>query len=343
MEPHELILSVTNAGVAARCLHVVAELGVADHIDDRPVPAKELARLCAVDPDGLDRVLRLLAAHGVFSLRRRRVPAQRRVPAAARRPPHVDARLPPDDGPAGGAEVLRRAGLFGAHRSPSIELSDPGGLWGYLSGAPAEQAVFGRAMTGRAAGDTAAVLAAHDFSVQSPDRRRRRWPRPPAARRTRVDPPARGILFDLPEVVEAGGPAHPRLVRQAGDFFVDPLPAGDTYLVMEVLHDWADAEAVAILTAIRRAATDDATVLIIEGILPEHLDPRSLTIDVIMLAVTGGRERTAGELAELLNAAGLQLTQVIDTAGRLRIAEAVPARALTRQGQEHQEKQRRST
>ena len=67
MEPHELILSVTNAGVAARCLHVVAELGVADHIDDRPVPAKELARLCAVDPDGLDRVLRLLAAHGVFS------------------------------------------------------------------------------------------------------------------------------------------------------------------------------------------------------------------------------------------------------------------------------------
>ena len=226
---------------------------------------------------------------------------------------------------------------------PSIELSDPDGLWSYLSGAPAEQAVFGRAMTARAAGDTAAVLAGHDFS---------------ACRRV-VDvgggrghllhavlestPQAEGILFDLPAVVEAGGRAHPRLIRQAGDFFVDPLPAGDTYLVMEVLHDWADAEALAILTAIRRAAPDEAKVLIIEGILPEHLDPQSLTIDVIMLTVTGGRERTAGELADLLDAAGLQLTRVTDTAGRLRIAEAVPARALTRQGQEHQEKRRRST
>ena len=67
MEPHELIFSITNAGVAARCLHVVAELGVADHIQDRPVPASELAQRCAVDPDGLNRVLRLLSAHGVFS------------------------------------------------------------------------------------------------------------------------------------------------------------------------------------------------------------------------------------------------------------------------------------
>jgi C-methyltransferase len=63
-------------------------------------------------------------------------------------------------------------------------------------------------------------------------------------------------------------------------------------------------------------------VLIIEGILPEHLDPGSLSIDVIMLAVTGGRERTADELGNLLGAAGLQLARVIDTPGRLRIAEA---------------------
>jgi hypothetical protein len=226
---------------------------------------------------------------------------------------------------------------------PSIELSDPDGLWSYLNGAPAEQEVFGRAMTARAAGDTEAVLAGHDFS---------------SCRRV-VDvgggrghllhavlestPRAEGILFDLPAVVEAGGRAHPRLIRQAGDFFVDPVPAGDTYLVMEVLHDWADVEALAILTAIQRAAPDDAKVLIIEGILPEHLDPESLTVDVIMLTVTGGRERTADELADLLDAAGLQLTRVTHTGGRLRIAEAIPARALTRRGQEDQEKGRRST
>lgn len=82
---------------------------------------------------------------------------------------------------------------------------------------------------------------------------------------------------------------------------------------MDVLHDWADAEALAILTAIRRAATADARVFIIEGILPEHLDPGRLSLDVIMLALTGGRERTADELASLLSAAGLQLKRVIDT------------------------------
>ncbi len=324
MKPHELIFSLSNAAVAARCLHVVAELGVADHIGDRPVPARDLARLCAVDPDGLDRVLRLLAAHGVFTCADggyQHSPGSQLLrsdhPMSMRAFPQMM-----------GLPVVLRSFDDLAHSvrtgRPSIELSDPGGLWGYLTGAPEEQAVFGRAMAARAAGDTAAVLATHDFSA--------------CARIVDVGggrghllravleaaPRARGILFDLPEVVEAGGPAHPRLVRQAGDFFVDPLPAADTYLLMDVLHDWADAEATAILAAIRRAASADATVLIIEGILPEHLDPARLTIDVIMLTVTGGRERTARELQDLLDAAGLRLTRVIDTPGRLRIAEAVP-------------------
>ena len=97
-------------------------------------------------------------------------------------------------------------------------------------------------MTARAAGDTAAVLAAHDFSSS------RRIVDVGGGRGhllhavLEATPDARGVLFDLPAVVETGGPAHPRLVRQAGDFFVDPLPAADAYLVMEVLHDWADAE-----------------------------------------------------------------------------------------------------
>ena len=322
MEPHELIFAVTNAGVAARCLHVVADLGVADHIDDHPVPAQELAQRCEVDPDGLNRVLRLLAAHGVFTYAQggyQHSPASLLLrsdsPMSMRAFPQMM-----------GLPVMLRAFDDLAHSvragRPSIELSDPDGLWGYLREAPRERAVFGQAMTAKAAGETAGVLAAYDFA---------------SARRIvdvgggrghllhailEATPQARGILFDLPGVVEAGGPAHPRLVRHAGDFLVDPLPAGDTYLVMDVIHDWADAEALTILTAIRQAAMDNATVLIIEGILPETLNPGSLTIDVIMLAVTGGRERTDAELGTLLDAAGLRLTRVIDTPGRLRIAEA---------------------
>src|SRR3712207_5726286 len=67
--PHELIWDVSTAGFAARCLHVVSELAVADHIGDQPVPINELAASCHADPDALDRVLRLLAAHGIFERR----------------------------------------------------------------------------------------------------------------------------------------------------------------------------------------------------------------------------------------------------------------------------------
>ena len=65
-QPHEVIWALSTAGFAARCLHVVSELGVADRIGDEPVPVKELAGACGVDSRALDRVLRLLTTHGVF-------------------------------------------------------------------------------------------------------------------------------------------------------------------------------------------------------------------------------------------------------------------------------------
>jgi C-methyltransferase len=325
MDPHALIWTITNAGVAARSLHVVASLGVADRLDDEPVPVGELARLCDVDPDGLDRVLRLLAAHRVFDLG----PNGYTHTAASRllRSDHpMSMRAFPQmmDLPVMNAALaeLRHSVRTG---QPSVLLTDPSGLWSYLDRDPDAQAVFARAMTAKAAADTGVVLDAYPF--------------PDGGRVVDVGggrghllhavleaaPAADGVLFDLPDVVEAGGPSHPRLTRCAGDFFVDPLPVGDLYLLMEVLHDWPDAEAVEILGAVRKAARSGARVLIIENILRGHpLDPRGQTLDVIMLAVTGGRERTADELADLLEAAGLQLERVIETAGPLRIAEAAP-------------------
>lgn len=64
--PHEIVWDLSTAGVAARCLHVVATLGVADHLNATPVPVATLAAACEADPDALDRVVRLLAARGVF-------------------------------------------------------------------------------------------------------------------------------------------------------------------------------------------------------------------------------------------------------------------------------------
>jgi C-methyltransferase len=196
-------------------------------------------------------------------------------------------------------------------------------MWSYLQDRPAEAEVFGRAMTAKAGADVAAVLAAYDF------RRFETVADVGGGRghllRAVLDavPDAAGILFELPEVVDMLDVEHLRLTTVAGDFFVDALPAADAYLLMEVLHDWADDECVAILSAIRRAARAGATVLLIENVLSEaRPDPRTGTLDVIMLAVTGGRERSPAELGALFERAGFALQRVVPTDGPIQVVEA---------------------
>ena len=95
-------------------------------------------------------------------------------------------------------------------------------------------------------------------------------------RRSRYAPQSHGVLFDLPEVIDSLDTGHERMATAAGDFFVDPLLVADVYVLMEVLHDWADEECVALLRAIRRAADAGSRLLIIEGVIPdEQADPRS--------------------------------------------------------------------
>jgi len=92
---------------------------------------------------------------------------------------------------------------------------------------------------------------------------------------------------------------------------------------MEVIHDWADDECVAILRAIADAAPAGAAVLVIESAINQaQADARAQTLDIVMLAVTGGRERTAEQLAVLFERAGLRTGAVIATEGAMRIAEA---------------------
>ncbi|MBW3568103.1 MAG: hydroxyneurosporene methyltransferase, partial [Proteobacteria bacterium] len=84
-------------------------------------------------------------------------------------------------------------------------------------------------------------------------------------------PDTSGVLFDLPGVIDTVDvPGEPFAV-QAGDFFVDPLPAADAFILMEVIHDWDDDHAAAILSAVRRAASPGATVLIIEAVADEEV------------------------------------------------------------------------
>jgi hypothetical protein len=309
--------------VSSRCLHVIAALGVADEIGDDPVSTPELASRCGADADALGRMLRLMAEHGIFE---REGAGFRHTPAS---------RLLCSDHPMSMRAIAAMMGLpiFTAtferleHSArtglPAIDTVEPKGLWSYLQDHPDEARTFGHAMTAKAAADVAAVLGAYDFSrfATIADIGGGRGHLLRAI--LEAVPTACGVLFDRPQVTEALDFAQDRLTPQAGDFFVDPLPAADAYVLMEVIHNWPDAECVGILRAIRAAAGTGAKVLVIENVLPENGgDPRCQTLDIIMLAMTGGRERTAGRLSELLTSCGFGDPTVIPTKGRLCIVEA---------------------
>jgi hypothetical protein len=207
--------------------------------------------------------------------------------------------------------------------SPAVETLEPKGLWAYFDARPEEAAVFGRAMTAKAAAQIPAILDAYDFSrfgvIADIGGGRGHLLRAVLD----AAPGAEGVLFDLPEVIDAFDLDAQRISLQPGDFFSDRLPSADAYLLMEVLHDWPDEDCVAILSAIRRAAPPGACVLVIESVIEDLQDPRPPILDVLMLAITGGRERTPDELDELFARAGFRKRAVTDTRVAVRVVEAV--------------------
>jgi C-methyltransferase len=320
---HETVWALTNAVVPAACLHVIAERGVADRLAE-PTTVDDLAQSCSVDPAALDRMLRLLVSHGIFE---RDGDGYRHNDESA---------LLRSDHPRTMRAFARMMGLpvFGktwgaldhslVSGAPAIEQVAGGGRWSYLRSHPDEAEIFNSAMESKAQADIGAVTSAYDF------RPFRAIADVAGGRghllRAVLDsaPSAQGILFELPDVLSSLPEPGPRVIYRAGDFFADPLPRADCYLLMEIIHDWSDSEAAEILRAIRRVSSPGATLLILEGIRDDAVDdPRAATLDVIMLAVTGGRERTADELGNLLRGAGFRPTLLLDTAGAMRVLEAI--------------------
>ncbi len=310
LQPHEVVWAVTNASVASRALQGVARLGGADSIDDRPVAARELAARCGAHGPALERVLHLLAAQKIFEA----------VDGGFRHTPASE--LLRSDHPMSMRAFSAMMGLpllveSFAHLDHAVRTGEPAartvhpeGIWGYMRDHPEEARTFGAAMAARAAADLAVLPHASDFGRFAT-----------VAAILDGAPHARGVLFDLPAVIATLDVEDDRLTLQAGDFFTDRLPAADAYVLMDILHDWGDVECLEILAAIRRAAAPGATVLVIEDVLADTPDPRGRGLDVIMLAVTGGRERTAGELGALFNQTGFGQGRVIETGGPRRIVE----------------------
>jgi O-methyltransferase domain len=143
-------------------------------------------------------------------------------------------------------------------------------------------------------------------------------------------PSARAIVFDQPSVI-GGGPAAvaplgllDRLEFVGGSFF-DAVPAGaDVYCLKDILHDWDDDQCVRILGSVRQAMTKTTRLLVIERVIPPGNEPfAGKMVDITMLVMTGGRERTAEEYSRLFDSAGLTLTTIASTSSGSSVIEAV--------------------
>ena len=322
--PFATVVGMAGGYCLPRCLHVVADLGVADALDETPRTADDLAGSVGAHPEALGRVLRLLSAHGVFETRGdvfRHSPASRLLRTDHPRSMRAFARmlgLPVFWETFGALDRSVRTGL------PAASEVFPEGFWAYLAQRPEEGRVFDAAMAAKAQGAVAGILASYDFSgfgrigdigggsghlLQAV---------------LDAEPGAEGVLFDLPHVIEgAAGVASERLTLRGGDFFRDALPSCDAYLLMEIIHDWRDEESVAILRAIRRASPSHAKLLLIETLVPDDPGPDwSKMLDIHMLALLGGRQRTRQEYEALLARSGFVLKREIDTRAGISILEA---------------------
>jgi len=140
-----------------------------------------------------------------------------------------------------------------------------------------------------------------------------------------------GLVFDQPHVV-AEAPAllttramSDRIATQGGDFF-ESVPAGyDACILSHIIHDWEDNRAVQILENCRAAIQPNGKLLILEWVLPEGDTPHvAKVVDINMMMLMGGEERTGSQYGRLLEQAGFRMNRIIPTACECSIVEAVP-------------------
>ena len=140
----------------------------------------------------------------------------------------------------------------------------------------------------------------------------------------------RGVLFDQPHVIDEAndtlGAGDRRLQLAGGDFFAAVPADADAYLMKMILHDWDDSQAVKILANCRRAMNPGGRILAAEIVLdPERSDPFAYFLDLQMLTILTGRERSTDEFRELYAAAGLRMTRISRTASLFSVVEGVDA------------------
>ena len=328
----EHLMQMAGGYIFTAALYPIAKLKIADLLTDGPLPVTELAQKSGSNQDGLYRVLRLLASAGVFAESAGKVFALTPMSNCLR---------------ANAPDSLRDMVLWMGNRfhfkvwaemsysietgKPAVELVYGKPCFDVIFGDPEIAFDFNMAMTGFSRKIAPVLVEAYDFSGIG----------------TLMDvagghgailcevlsryPAMKGILFDMPNVIEEATchicslKMDHRCETVTGDFF-EQIPAGaDAYYMQHIIHDWADEPALKILANCRRAlkGRKDGKLLIVDAVVPETSEPHfSKILDLEMLLMPGGRERTEGEWRDLFDKAGLEITRIVPMQAAESVIEA---------------------
>jgi hypothetical protein len=328
------LLRMTEGLVVHQALCATATLGIADLLNEGERSAAELASTLRVNEDALYRVLRFLSGQGVFRETGARTFANTVLSEYVRSDVPNSIR----------AVLIFRGGRY--YFSPfteflySLETGFPArdklfgkGAFEHLRASPHDEHVFDEAMTAISALWAPAIAAAYDFG---------RWGTVTdvgggngvlLAAILRAHPALHGVLADTPSVVDRAQ-RRSFLAKELADRthfepcdFFQAVPTGSrAYVMKNVIHDWNDEQACALLRNCRRAVPDDGVLVIIEYCLGEENTPSvGKMVDIVMLTITGGKERTIEQHRALLDRAGFQLNRTIAISDETMMLEAFPS------------------
>jgi len=331
--PHAQVIRMATAYWVSRAVYAVARLGIADLLKDEPRDAEHLAAATDTHAPTLRRVLRSLASVGLF-----RTDEQDRFALTT-----LGAALQSDAPGAARSTVIALAGewmwaawgeVLHAVRTGETGLQKALGVseYQYLAQHPEEASHFNAAMIGFHGDEPAAIVESYDFS---------------GMRRVvdvgggsgnllgtilTANPNVRGVLLDRPQVVpdaerNLSAVGVTDRCQVAGGDFLEAVPdGGDVYIVSHCIHNWDEPSCVRILANCRRAMQQAGRLLIIEAVVRpgDEPDPAKI-LDLAMLLIPGGQERSQEEYRILLEKAGFRLTRVVPTRTSASIIEAIPA------------------
>jgi len=326
------LMQMASGFIFTAALHPIAKLKIADVLVDGPLPVTDLARKTGSNADALYRVLRLLASAGIFTESAGKVFALTPLSECLRA-----------DAPGSLRDMVLWMGnrfhfKVWSEMSYSIQTGKPAvehvygkSCFDAIFGDPEVAYDFNTAMTCFSRQIAPALLDAYDFSGIG----------------TLMDvagghgailcevlsryPGMKGILFDMPNVIEEATchlcalKMDHRCQTAMGDFF-EQIPAGaDAYYMQHIIHDWADEPALKILANCRRAleGRKDGRLIIVDAVVPETSEPHfSKLLDLEMLLMPGGRERTEREWRELFANAGFEITRIVPMQAAESVIEA---------------------